>query len=287
MLPHEFLLRQTILEWAPDDFTFQQFRDRMRQKLATAGIDPSVVDLIIVAKSSYLKLANIVFSLRVSELESLPRKMEVSPGKRAEALSAPFTGFDLEVALVLARGLPKAPLKPFRKGTWLSRIRFGIDTKLSHVIFSPIPLTSEIRKTLQLRPKAMRFVDFDGYDFVESPGDQEVPKFYVDADLLAQLNARRSSAIGRAIQVQLAVDFVTAVIQRASELEDKRLNYEDVRSSILGSVVRMLANASAGVSELNGALAMILDSPARAIADIDHVFNASGTFAEALNSEVL
>lgn len=282
--PHEFLLRPVTLEWAPDDVAFQEFLERVKHGLGAAGLEPNTVELVVIAKSSYLKLADLVFRRRASDLSALPRRIEVTRAQ-ARALSAPYSGFEVVAAFALACDLPRAALKPYRKGTWLTRATFGVDTRLSHVVFSPVPLTPEIRTSLQIGAKATRFIDLDNHDITQPVESQEEPKFYVDAELLAQLNVRRSSPMSKALQVQLAVDFVTSVIRHAYEAELKALRYEEIRSSLLGSVVRMLAGESADESKNNEILAMILDRPTQAIANIEHVFNVTKIYADALTSE--
>lgn len=289
LLAHEYMVRPVKLEWAPDDRSFTQFKAHIESGLRMAGIGAEAVELIAIAKSSYLKLADIVFRHRVSDLGSLERLIDITKGRegnRARALSAPFTGFELELALILAFHLKPAALKPFRKGTWLTRVQFGVETTLSQIVFSPIPLTPEIRHSLQISAKATRYVDLDGHDITRPATEQDEPKFYVDADFLAQLNARRNSLLSHAFQIQLALDFVSAIVREASVNHDSdAFTYEDVRTSVLGSVVRMLANASADEKQHDHILGQILNRPEAAIANLEHVFNVNKVFSDALKAE--
>lgn len=282
--PHEFLLRPVSLEWAPDDGAFQDFLERARHGLRAAELEPSTVELVVIAKSPYLKLADLVFRRRASDLAALPRRVELTRSQ-ARALSAPFSGFEIVVAFALACHLPRAALKPYRKGTWLTRAIFGVDTRLSHVVFSPVPLTPEIRTSLKIGAKATRFIDLDHHDITQPIEGQEEPKFYVDAELLAQLNVRRASPMSKALQAQLALDFVSTIIRHAYKSELTGIRYEEIRSSLLGSVVRMLAGEAADESKNNEILAMILDRPTQAIANLEHVFNVTKMYTDALTSE--
>lgn len=282
--PHEFLVRPVQLEWAPDEAAFQRFAERVTNGLRAAELDPGSVEIVVVVKSSYLKLADIVFRWRASEIVGLPRRVPITRGM-TRALSAPYSGFDIVVALVLACRLPRSPLKPFRKGTWLTRATFGVETRLSHIAFSPTPLTPEIRRELRIGARAMRFVDLDGYNVTEPAEEQGDPKFYVDSELLAQLNTRRSSPVSVALQTQLVIDFISAIIMRATEDDRRGLTYAEIRSSLLGSVIRLLAGEAAEESEYNKTLTGLLDNPSQAIANIEHVFNAPKMYLSALNSE--
>jgi hypothetical protein len=280
---HEFMVRPVAIEWAPDDDSFGRFRGAVNEGLHAARIAPSDVELVAIAKSPYLKFADIVFRWRVSEMDRLPRRVDLTNGKRARAFSTPFTGFDLEVFLLVAQQLEPEPLKPSRKGTWLARVRCGVDTELSHVVFPPIPLTSEIRKSLGLSAKAMRYVDFEGHDVVLPVGEQEAPKFYVDAEFLAQLNARRGSPVSRALQIQLALDFVAGVVRAASIRADlASMSYDMVRSSLVGSIVRMVSSSAATDAQRDAIVNRIASRPDAVVADLEHVFDAAKLFTDAL-----
>lgn len=283
--PHEFLARPTSIRWTSEENAFRDFRESIRNGLQTAEVPMEAAKLIIVAKSSFLKLAEIVYQLPLTSIDELPWQLNLSSKNRPRALSTPFSGFSLQVAIILACDIPQESLRPSRKGTWLAQAVFGVDTRLSQVFFSPVPLTDEIRKSLKVGAKATRFVDLDGYDFQYSAAEQELPKFYVDEAVLAQLNARRSSGLGKVLQIQLAVDFVSAIIRKASETEQTGLTYDNVRHSILGSVVRMLSPSSANGAQLDANLSLILDNPSRAIADMEHVFNVTNVLLDALAND--
>lgn len=286
LLPHEFLVRSVVIDLVPGETDPVRFREHLTSALVKAGLEDALVDLVVIAKSSFLRIAEVVYRERLSRVYEFPRSLDLSGSpERPRALRAPFSGFELDIALILACDLPPKPLRPFRKGTWLARTQLGVDTSLSRVLFSPVPLTPELRESLNIRPKASRFVDFDDYDFTDPSLNQELPKFYVDAELLAQLHARRSSTTARAIQVQLAVDFMAAMIQKAGKLADQGLTYDDISSSVLGSLVRMLSDPAGTASGRDSILAKIIHQPSRALADVEHVMSVASTYIAALTSE--
>jgi hypothetical protein len=129
----------------------------------------------------------------------------------------------------------------------------------------------------------VRYVDFRDHEVLQPYVDQERPVFYVDERLLAQMSARRNSAPSKALQVQLAHDFIAAVIRRASAREEiVDMSYADLRTTLLGSVLRVAAGPGASDQDLERLVSEIRDVPERVIARAEHFIDILSGYAEML-----
>ena len=245
--PHEYLLRPATLALASDDASFAQLAKDLLDGSTEATIPLDALSLTVIASTPFLKTAELVFQRSLAALDSMARTVVLTEPERPAPFSAPFSGFVVDVYLMLSRTLNPRPLRPHRMGTWIARNRFTVETTLAPAILPPTPLTDELRKQLDLPAKAIRFIDFGDHDLFESYHEQIEPTFYVDDQLLAQLNVRRSSASSKALQMQLAGDFVSAVIRKAAREPEKlkSVSYGDLRASLLGSVIRLAAGPGA------------------------------------------
>jgi hypothetical protein len=281
--PHEFLLRPIQLEWASDDSAYDRFRSTLIDGAEESELNPRDLDVVVVASSRYLKLAEVVMCESVVAFDQIPRVLDLTGEPRFRAFSTPNSGFSLDAYIVLSRTLEQRPLQPYRKATWLARASFRVDTSLSVAILPPTPLTSEKRRELKLPPKTMRYVDFGEHDFLLPYSEQEQPTLYVDENLLAQLNVRRGSAVSKAIQVQLVHDLISAVVWRASRLSDlNSVSYADVQSSLLGSVIRVAAGAGSTEEARTLLLKKVREAPEYVISSAEHAIDLMARYLDAV-----
>lgn len=281
--PHEFLLRPVNLEWSPSDELFEDFKEEIVERTKRADIPLDSLALVVVASSTFLKIADIVFQLPVNQIEQLTRFTNLTEPSRPRAFSTPFSGFTVGTYLLLSRDLPFRPLRPHRLGTWIARAQFRVRTTQGPAVLPPIPLTDEIRSRYNLLPKTVRFFDFGDHDVTEPYVDQEPPIFYIDDKLLAQLNARRNSRASKALQLQLAFDFLSTVIRRASMSNDiTDLTFDDIRSSLLGNALRVAAGPGASGGDLDKLVRQVGDNPEYVIARAEHFADLQSGFIGSL-----
>ena len=283
--PHEFLLRPVALDWTTDDDSFSAFRLALVAGASEAEIPLTDLALVVVTSTPFLRFSEIVFQHHLRDLESLPRSVNLTEGPpRPRAFSAPHSGFRVDAFLVIAASRPRVPLRPYRKGTWLSRSRFVVTTTMATAILPPAPLTAEVRQRFRLPAKSMRYVDWNEHDVTEPHAMQNDPVLYVDEDLLAQLNSRRASATGRAVQVQLVVDFLSQVVQRGAAKGEDLLTYtyDDIRESLLGSVVRIAAGPGASDARRTALLHDVPRDSGMVIANVEHAIDALSAYAASM-----
>lgn len=282
--PQEYMLRPVTLCWASDEQSFAQMSEDLKLGAKDANLPLDSMALVAVASTPFLKSATVAFYHSLTELETLKRVVVLSEPERPAAFCAPFNGFVLDVYLLLSRSLAPRPLTPHIQGTWIARSRFRIETKLVPALLPPTPLTDELRKELGLPPKVTRYVSFGDHNPLEPYIDQEQPVFYVDDELLAQLNVRRYSSTSKAIQIQLVHDFLASVIRRGSvhREELKGLSFADVRTSLLGSVVRLAAGPGATDDLRDHVIDLLVSDPEKVIARVEHSIGLGEGFLGAL-----
>jgi hypothetical protein len=284
--PHEFLLRPVTIQWAPEESAHRGFVERLTAGTLSADLDLSAVSLVAVARSPFLKLAAVVLDHPLADLPALGRVVELSTPPRAAPFSSPFSGFVVDVYLVLSQVLQPEILKPHRLGTWLSTSRFRVETTYAPAALPPTPLNDEVRERHQLMGKTVRFLDFGDHDVTEAYTDQERPTLYIDEKLLAQMNARRNSPASKALQLQLALDFVSAVVRRASsraDLVDR--SYDDLRNSLVGSVIRIAAGPGATISDYDRLVAQLADTPEYLVARAEHFIDVGSGYRGLLKED--
>lgn len=281
--PHEFTIRPVSIEWRKSEESFSAMIDRLRDESDAAGFAPEDLALVAIATSRFLKSADLLFEVPMSDIDTLTRVTELNTTPRQSSFRAPYSGFTVTTYLLLARNRPPVPLKPHRLGTWIASTQFRVDTTLGPALLPPTPLTDEIRADLKLPAKTMRYLHFRDHDLLEPYADQEQPVFYIDDDLIAQMNAKRRSPASKALQLQLAHDFVAATVRRAaSRAELSDLSYEDIKGSLLGSVIRLAAGTGAGAADRKALLDRVLSDPEYVIARAEHNIDVRSGFTEAL-----
>ena len=116
----------------------------------------------------------------------------------ASSFRAIVHGCDVEAGLVLRDDLEEAPLKAWRKATWLSRARFELRTGLDGAGFNVLPLDDERRRSSIFPKKTLRYVALERLTArVERAA---AVNLYVDSDLLARLNREMSKGLGGGVQ---------------------------------------------------------------------------------------
>ena len=271
--PETFARNRGEIIWAPVD-DFAVFKRRVRESSVRLEVDPSALGLLVTASTTFIRRTQIVLLRSLDDLESLDRVTLITRSERPIALRTGFHGAVVEAYVLLLRRLPRRPLQPWRKGTWLARAKFTIDVDRGAELFRLTPLDNERRVELGIPEKAMRYVDLEDHDLLEPFGNSGPPRFYVDEKCLAHLSARHSSTVGVALQAQLVHDFVAAVVWHsavnAAELEINTRSWDDIEDSLLGRVLRFAAGPSASVEDKQMLLKTACTKPEQVLAKVEH-----------------
>ena len=275
--PDKYLRDEPVLTWARDDPAFDGFREALTEGIARNRIEPVAASLIVTAHAPYLKLTEVVVSRPLSELPSLPRTLTLRGTNGAAALWANTHGAVVTAYVVLNQELTEAgSLRPWLRGTWLAQAVFRLKTDLPPVLFRPIPMKDDHRREHDLPRECVRYLHMGDHDPLQAREGQPHPEFYVDADLLARIDRVRGTPVAKALQVQLACDFIAGVITDVAARADTggNLEWEHVADSLWGRIVALAAKAGPDRQEPAALLGWARENPAQLLARVEGLLKA-------------
>lgn len=267
--PHEeWLQTKPELAWAAGESEFADFKKTLATGLEESECDPATLGLVVTAYTKYLKITDILLSHSLDNLDTLPRTCEFDGIHRPAALQASTHGTVIVAYVVLLADLPPVALKPWRKGTWLARVGFRLETETAKEMFRPTPLDDDARQRLNLPKSTVRYFSIGEHNPLEPYDESEQPELYVDTELLTQIDHAASSPVSRALQTQLACDFIFGVVLacagRSDELEGA--TWETLQDSLLGRIIGLIAGSRADAARRNQLITDARTNPARLVA---------------------
>lgn len=235
-----FLLREIAVEMSSSDELFEVMQLGLAQHLASIGFNPADLELVVIASSPYMKIADVLVRCPLDRLAPLGRRLVLSSPKRPRALSSPRSGCAIDVYVVLSHDVPQVPLRPWRRGTWFARASFSLSSELAPIGFTPRPLTAQARKDLgNLSDDTIRFIQFEDDDTpltVESSTSSLA--IYVDEVVLAKLSASSETPASQLFQLQLFLDAVAEILRVAREQEGFGVvTLEDLEDTLFGRLL--------------------------------------------------
>ncbi|MCY3559880.1 MAG: hypothetical protein OXH20_01710 [bacterium] len=251
-----FALGTVSLAWAAAD-GFSAFKSDLSAGAESMGIDSRQVALAVTARSSGLKLHELVFEQSFADLGDLDPSVVIEGAagvSRRAVFLAETHGAFVDAYIVLTQDLEpslrRVGMRPSRAGTWLARASFRVRTTAERELFRPHPLDAENRRRLGLGAETLTFVEFDGDDLLERFDEGGVLTYWVDEELLGMLDAQRASPQAQYLQRRLVVDLISAIVHAlAGSLddehgEDRHRSYDELKDSIVGRVVRYVSSAA-------------------------------------------
>ena len=267
----EYLRSVPALSWAESDEAFAQFRSSVSASIDKAGIPRSAAALLVTAYTPYLKITNDLLHHRLDQLDSLPR-IKSFRKERPDALRASTHGAVVTAYVVLVSDLERRALEPWRKGTWLARTSFRIETDSAMQVFRPTPLDDAGRERLGLPKGTVRYFSIGDHEVLSPYESSAPPEYYVDAELLALINSAPGTPGAIVLQTQLACDFIASVITDCVSRADDLGNcaWEDIKDSLVGRVVSLVSGAHASTSNREELLEIIRTDPFKLLARVEH-----------------
>lgn len=238
-----FLAERAALALADDDQHWQVRRKQLDDLMAAIPIEKSALDLVAVTTAPRLHVTEVALARGLEEVLGGERAVALSQPRRPMALSAPFGGCIVDIAIVLNRDLRPKGLLPHRQGTWLGKVTCRITTDLGQIGFTPIPLTDDVRREHALPERTLRLITTERVTDPEIDADTALT-VYVDHELLAQLTAEPRSRGSRTLQMQLFLDAMTAVVHAASReiaAGEGSTTFSEAQDSLLGTLIRQMA----------------------------------------------
>lgn len=218
---------------------------QLREAASALGLQPAQLEVVVLASNPYLRIVDVVHRRSLADDASLPEALTLKAADGVRALRTPSGGCDITAYICLADELEPAPLRPHRRGTWLGRVQFNLRTELGELGFTPRPLTPEVRSRHGLDQDAVRLVVVDDESLL---GDQtdDIVELYVDEELLGHLSMAADSPASRALQRQLFVDVVVAIVlatQRVADFDQRSI--AELDDTVVGRLVDVLTGRKA------------------------------------------
>ena len=262
------------LRWVPDE-RFADFVQRLREGVSGSGLRLEDACVAVIARSRYLKINETVFRHSLADpggLASSLRLDEDSSGSRRSVFCTSSNGLSIEAFVALAETVPiqrRAPLQPWRAGTWLASASFRVRCRNDAELFRPQPLDADDRNRLGLMQGTVTFAEFDGGELTDpEAASDDACTFWVDKDLLERIDAQPRAPAAEFLQRWLFAEFLTAVIREfnSTATTSAAPAYDDLRASMIGRVAALLAGSGAATERRAEVLRQCRDDPAKAIA---------------------
>lgn len=238
-----FQTEQVRLRLAPSATALQRVAKALTSAAAMIDMAPADLELVLVASTPRLKLAEIVWRCPLVDLKSSSHDVKIGDGDvRPTPLQAVHGGAQFDLYLVLCVQRERRPLQPWRKGTWLARAQFRFSTGLDGISFTPIRMTEEIRGHLGLPSGVVRHVDID--DPLLPGTDGSSVRLYVDEALLADVAQAPRTPVARSFQRDLFLAVVSAIANEAARAiaRDGRMpTLDEVEGSLVDRLLRRAA----------------------------------------------
>ena len=245
----EFLRSSLEVELGDSVNRSANYAEELCAEIRDLGIPPESAMLAINLYSGFLKYSDYVVLVPMSELGEIPNPIVISgTDERPRALRTAHSGCRVEISVLLAEQLPPGPGRPWRKEPGLREAVSILERGIFWL------LATAVRKR-EISPwfvsRAMRYVSLpatlnpciDDFSF-------DSLELWLDSDLLAAISAQPKSSVAVAVQGQLFVDAMRAIVFAARA--DPRLvemSWEDVEASTVGRVIRGLSGAGRNISE--------------------------------------
>ena len=237
--PNEFL--SSRVEIAFEAVTGDEIADAIVASAREAQLDVPDVSLLVVVRSSWLKISETRLKLSVEEIRAIGGVLEIANAlDRPMGLMTPFGGAEVVVALCLNKQLERIPLKPWRPWTWLAKETFKITTGLGQLGFTPLPLTDESRNSLGLLPATLRYAEIE--DATADIDKVDGIRLWVDSEILALLNLHPNSDASLTIQRQLFIDAMSGLAMKALATPNILTSpISELDDTLIGALLDMMA----------------------------------------------
>jgi len=240
------------------------FKGELRKLLSAltpAKLSPR--DVVIVVRISdrrvgILRESELIIELPLEDFSGSLDIRSLRGDLLSRVLGNQWTGFRLDVLLILGEDRSVSHLHPWMRGTILAQDSFEIVPVAEWDSIQPIELTTDLRQTLKLNSNIWCHVEFNE-DFFESQELSESLVFYVDKEILASIKAlpENLSLTGQAV---LASALLPQVVYKAS-LELNRLDENFSWDGSSGVILRFLHRSYGSNKKSQEFINLLKDSP--------------------------
>ena len=250
----EFLNERFQISFGEDRQSFATLVSELETAANTHGISSDDLEIVVIASCTYWKVTEELFSASLDEFTALDGPNVTLAGRHDRERPLTFTAKTLriEAGCLLSKTIEKRPLRPFRKGTWLAKTRYAVNTGQDFEGFEPKPLDAPARRELDIGDyeETQRFMHVEADPTDPETTDEEFV-LYVDELTLKSLEENPRTLGTSLMQRILFMDMARAIIYRASDViyEDKK-SMGDIKNSVFDNVLDAFSRDDKGaVSE--------------------------------------
>ena len=244
--PDRYGEQDLLLEWRASG-TMSDFRADLRRGCSESDLPPDALALVVTATSRYLGFVDVLVAHSLDDLDELEPTLDLRAERPdAAAWRTSARGCRVDAYLLLSRALPEEPLRPWRKGVWLSRAGFTVATDYAESLFRPRRLDDRARTRFGLSAQVLRYVRLPDNIWDEYEAD-DPPEAYLDAEIMDEIAARPRALAARLAQVELAQVFLRSVLADAclNREQWKDREWREIEKSLLGKVIRAICGKGA------------------------------------------
>lgn len=248
--PDRYGEQDIFLAWCPPG-RMSDFRANLRRGCSESSLPPDSLALVVTATSRYLGFVDVLVVHSLDDLDELEPEMDLRAEKPdAAAWRTSTRGCRVDAYLLLSRALHEEPLRPWRKGVWLSRAGFTVATDYTESLFRPRRLDDRARTRFGLSAQVMRYVRLPDNIWDEYEAD-DPPEAYLDAEIMDEIAARPRALASRIAQVELVQVFLHSVLADACLNREhwKDREWPEIEKSLLGKVLRAICGKGASAKE--------------------------------------
>ena len=195
--------------------------------------------LAITAVQPFIKKTCVVAALPISD--DLPDTIPV--GDEILMQLGGGSNINIEVALCLAKGLPKKPGSPFLHGHWLSKKSFALRQPSLAEEFDVVPMDDDAWKQLGLPAKTLYYVEYFGGINEPVSKDRQMAKVRVHADIHKKLTVEANQRLAKPVLATLAAEIACQILTLS--LSDWELADEVVPQSALAAFLKRINRVQA------------------------------------------
>ena len=210
----DFVSQPVRLVLAEDENGRDQVATALNAACQEAHLASRDLDLLVVMRTSRLKLSEIVWRVSLNEIKNCSPRIDLSAGDRPRSLQTPMGGCVIHTFIALRDARKRVALAPWRKGTWIAHAEHKIKTNVNEVGFTPLELTDEIRAQENLPPGTLRFAIVEE-PLAESSGPESI-RLYIDEEVLSELAANPTTDAAKAFQRELFMTAMSAAVTESS-----------------------------------------------------------------------
>jgi hypothetical protein len=213
--------------------------------VASGSIPKSKLELVISAFNPFLKRTCPV--LRASMSNAIPEEVVVG-AEILERLGGGST-LSVDVALCLAKEMPKKPGTPYLVGHWLSKKTFNLRPPAITDDFDIEPMDDEGWRARGLPVKTLFYVDYFGFVNEEVSKDKQMAKVRIHSDVYKKLSVDTNAKVAKPLMSFLAAEIAGQIL--ALSLADWEQSEEaEARSPLAAFMKRINRVQPCTLSEL-------------------------------------